>query len=338
MPLLQRSPRIVTFCPIGGPARPRSRGRRRVSLLRQAVMELRRRDHWAPVDALLFPGGFFRSSTFVGDRPHAERIQLLERERFLQGAMDICRAELDKFTPGAALVFGVDTNHPSSELHGDQLTVACRSRGIVAIGRKIFPTTKDTQPGRPCFVPADIDYSGSSRFLTLPNGSQALLCACYDAFGMPEQPTAMSIRSRAVRRLFSDGVLVDGGNAEFADLRRACLAAWVRRLRHEKPDIVLTAIHGFKRPGREGYWQRHGIALASAALGGALSVGAAHFKHVLPMRDEQAPLAATAVPRRHLLDGSHRRMWRHYPAESLAVFDPGDNRAAGVLRLYTPDE
>jgi hypothetical protein len=308
-----------------------------MSLMRQAVKELQHREHWAPIDAVLFPGGYFRSATFVGNFPHAERVGLLEGAPFVHAAVEMCRTRLDELAPGAALVFGVDTDHPSSKLHGDHLAVACTSGGIVAIGRKIFPTSKDTRRGRPCYVPADIDYSESSRFLTLPNGSRALLFACYEAFGVVERPTAMSIRSYAVRRLFSQGRIVDGWDAEFVDLRRACLTAWQRRLERERPDVVLTAIHSFAQPGREGYWQRHGIALASAALDGALSVGAAHFRRALPTGDGQAPLAAAGVPTDHLIQGCRRRMWRHYAIDSCPVFHRHAKRPDGVLRLYTID-
>lgn len=337
MPSLQRSPRIVTFCPIGRTASPGSQGRRRMVLMRRAVEQLVER-HWAPIDAVLFPGGYFRSASFVGDLPYDERVDVLKREPFVQAAIEICGSQLDELIPGAALIFGVDTDHPSSKLHGDHLAVACTSRGIAAVGRKIFPTTTDTRRGRPSYVPADIDFSQSSRFLTLPNGSRALLCACYDAFGVAERPGAVTIRSHAIRHLLSDGLVVDGWDAEFADVRKNCLAAWRRRLSRERPDVVLTAIHGFAQPGREGYWQRHGIALASAALDGALSVGAAHFRHALPLRAEQSPLAAAGVPSRHLLEGAHRRMWRHDPADSCEVFHRRVKHPDGVLRLYTIGE
>jgi hypothetical protein len=100
-------------------------------------------------------------------------------------------------------------------------------------------------------------------------------------------------------------------------------------LDQKRPSIAIAVIHRFKRPGLDGYWQRHGIATASAVLGG-FAVGAAHFGR-LP-ESHEAPLAASHVPARHIAAGNHRRAWRCFPSDDRPV-RIGRGMAA-VLRLY----
>jgi hypothetical protein len=114
-------------------------------------------------------------------------------------------------------------------------------------------------------------------------------------------------------------------------LRRAQVVAWHQLLRCQQPDIAIAVVHRFERPGLDGYWQRHGIATASAALGG-FAIGAAHFHRWLPHRLE-TPLAAFGVPADHLAQGPHRRAWPHLPIEQIEVYRR--HRPAAVLRLYT---
>lgn len=91
------------------------------------------------------------------------------------------------------------------------------------------------------------------------------------------------------------------------------------------------SIHGFEQPGRDGYWQRHGIARASAAHGGDLVVGAAHFRKGLPAPD-MSTLAAYGVPRSQIADGASRRANKLVPAHSAILETPGGLR--GLLRVF----
>jgi hypothetical protein len=220
-------------------------------------------------------------------------------------------------------------------MHGDHLVVACTGSGISAIARKIFPTAEDTRRGRPRFVAAASDYSGRERFLTLRSGHRALLCACYDAFGLPTQPGDNSARVVAIRQLFWRDRVLGEDDRRFVALRDRCLARWRAQLAAQSPSVVLTAIHGFDRPGRDSYWQRHGLAVASAATNGGLAIGSAHFRQTLPLDLERSPLAAVRVPEEHLVEGVVRRSWRHFPIAFCPVYHRSNERPDGVLRLYS---
>jgi len=60
-------------------------------------------------------------------------------------------------------------------------------------------------------------------------------------------------------------------------------------------------------------WQRHGIATASAALGGGLVAAGAHFES-LPRRAEVQTLCSMDVPREHLQAGHARGARQREPA------------------------
>jgi hypothetical protein len=94
--------------------------------------------------------------------------------------------------------------------------------------------------------------------------------------------------------------------------------------------LALAAVHGFEMPGRDGYWQRHGMACAAAALGGA-AIGAAHFEDCQP-EPEASTLAAAGVPKAYLKAGSHRRLHAEPPIESLTIRKGG--RSAALVRLF----
>jgi hypothetical protein len=89
---------------------------------------------------------------------------------------------------------------------------------------------------------------------------------------------------------------VGEGHEGFRASRDSSFAAWADLVAARAPDVLLATIHAFERPGLDDYWQRHGIAHASAAHGGALAVGAAHFLKSLP--EYGSTLAAYGVPKR----------------------------------------
>jgi hypothetical protein len=323
-----RSARLVTLCVRGKPANRPSRNANRLILLRTALAQLRSRD-WGPIDAVILPGGFFRIRRFIGHLPDRQRAPRLAREPVVRAAIGLCAA-LEEYSPGAVLLFGVDGDVRSWAERGDQFCLACTSKGIVALARKIFPNPGETRDWVRWYVPSVNDYAAGERFLTLANGSRAVLCVCYDAFGLAEHPTAPSARTRAIRELFCHGGQIETGDPEFTTLRRACIAAWQKKLARERPRLAIATLHKFAAPGREIYWQRHGIAIASAALGGGLALGAAHFLRRLPSLRE-APLAALGVPDRHRFAGPHRQSCELLPIDSA---DVEAGTLSGVLRLY----
>jgi hypothetical protein len=69
--------------------------------------------------------------------------------------------------------------------------------------------------------------------------------------------------------------------------------------------VALSAIHGFSG-SKTVFWQRHGIAASSAALGEGFSLGAAHFFGGLPRSSDRSVLAAKRVPDAHLQEGHGR--------------------------------
>jgi hypothetical protein len=115
--------------------------------------------------------------------------------------------------------------------------------------------------------------------------------------------------------------------------RRELLGEWRRLIVGNKVDVALAAIHEFEAPGRDSYWQRHGIAFASAALGGGLALGAAHFRNALP-EAEASTLAAFGVGRRHLTLGAHRTACQHHPIASFIMEGDGREKPAAIARLF----
>jgi hypothetical protein len=107
-------------------------------------------------------------------------------------------------------------------------------------------------------------------------------------------------------------------------------------LAEEYPDVVLTAVHRFQQPGRDIFWQRHGLATASAALDGGLAVGAAFFTDRLPDGQNcwSSPLAACGVPREHLEQGLHRLARRFEPIAVLTINGRRNGKPRALIRLF----
>ena len=323
-----RPARVVSVCLLGKKATAPGMNRARADLLMTVVQALAQKK-WAPIDAVIFPGGYFRSRAFIGHRDHEERCQLLLKEAFAEG---VCKASrlLDRQTSGAILAVGCDSAPPNTKEIGDQSCIAFRRGQIIGLARKIFPASGDTAREVLPIVPCVSDYGAEVRFVTLPNGSTAMLAACYDLFGLTEDPNAPGRRAQHVRYLW-DGRYI-GTTGRITALRNACLAEWHRVLKAAQPDLAVCAIHRFKRPGLDGFWQRHGIASASAVLNGGLVVGAAHFESWLP-KAGASTLASDRVPKRHLTAGTSRQAYRLAPSESFGVAQAGGELAA-LVRLF----
>ncbi|MFN6951199.1 MAG: hypothetical protein ACK4NE_01190 [Albidovulum sp.] len=287
-----------------------------------------RRD-WPSVDAVLLPGGFFRLRNAIGALCDDDRRSALLATK----AAGLCAQAsrlLDGQHPGAVLVIGMDADPVSRKIGGDQLVTAWRSGDLVGIARKTFPSHGDTHGKQPPYPIFDLDFACTSRFVSLRSGHRALLLGCYDAFG-----TRSVIHSRFVdlvaMRLARDRH--GGGHEPSLALRHAFLTRWRALIWAHPPDLALCAIHGFKRPGMDGYWQRHGIAGASAALGGIPVIGASHFNKALPRTADRSVLAAAGVPLSHLELGPHRPMHALAPSEGFTVADD-DDRPVALIRRF----
>jgi hypothetical protein len=153
---------------------------------------------------------------------------------------------LDAAHPGALIVVGIDSVPYSSSDHGDQLCVAFSSFGLVGIGRKVWPVDGDTNwDGRPPAVCYPADFSSPQRIVTLANGSRALLCACYDVFGVAEAIVGPTARLRYIRYLAPDQ-RYDSAGAGFVAVRRRLVAEWGQLLVDRQVDVALTAVHRFE--------------------------------------------------------------------------------------------
>ncbi len=177
-----RPARIVTVCVAGRPVAQERHNENRVELVSAVVHHIRKRPDWDPIDAVLFPAGYFRLASWFGPLAAAEREELLAEAESLQ----VCRAaagKLSRRSPGCLVVAGVDTNKPNWGWRGDQLVVAYNAGGLAGVARKIFPVNGDTDgDGRAPYLLFEQDADGPGRIVRLANGDNAVLSACYDAF------------------------------------------------------------------------------------------------------------------------------------------------------------
>jgi len=63
----------VTVCVLGRKPKRSKHNGRFIRLLDQVVDAVISRVDWYPVDAIIFPGGFFLSPVYVGNQSHSER-------------------------------------------------------------------------------------------------------------------------------------------------------------------------------------------------------------------------------------------------------------------------
>ena len=288
------------------------RNARRCHLLGEIVESLRED---APVDALVLPGGYFvegRPNVYL-DKSFEERCKLQKAASFAEDVL--CAAEaLDRQRAGALLIFGVDTGKKGKDPQGDQLCVAWSARGPVGIGRKVFPTEWEGCNG--LVVNVD-DFAAQDRLV--PVGDHlVLLCACYDGYGVANSPD----KSKYIREIVSGGKRLTrggGGTAKvFRQELKNGLADWARLV--ERATAAAIAIHRFGGDGQPfstSYWRRHGIATASARLGG-WAVAGANFDVRLPHPGVDV-LAAHRVPYDQIAEGQLRTTWDAVPVRDYVV-------------------
>jgi hypothetical protein len=326
----QRKARIATVSVLGGKAQRAKTNHRRTPWLKTIADALSERADWGPLNAVLLPGGFFRLKHSIGRLPHAERVAVIEATEIGRSCRE-ASLTLDGFSRGIALVIGLDSAEVSRCFGGDNLAVAWRGGDIIGLARKIFPVDEDTNwdAGPPLRCSAS-DYASPHRVIELANGSRAVLCACYDLFALRALAIEPGSLLKAVRYLDDENCTHEPPSPE---LRRKLFESWKDIVLHSDVTVGLACIHEFKRPGRDSYWQRHGIASASAGLEGGLALGAAHFKEGLPSPDAST-LAAFGVGRSHLMQGSHRRAHRHPPLTSFLLEGDGRDEPAALVRLY----
>ena len=307
--------RIAAVSIKGAPAGTASDGAR-LELLDRIVARIVSRG-WTCLDAVVLPGGYFRLNASIGGHSRSGRCAVIDKTVVGNACKSFCRT-LTRRSPGALIIAGADG--PSME----QYCIAWASRGVAGLARKIFPTHDEGQRGFICYYD---DFGCPARIVRLPSGAVAALCVCYDMFGLSEDPRRPGKRTACIRSVSRKGITLTAVDDAFRELRLGCIQQWDLLLRSYRPSVAIAAIHGFDRPGRDGFWQRHGIATASAALGGGVAVAAAHFSHKLPS-PQSCTLAAASVSTGHLRAAVHRRAHRLVPNDATCI------GTEAVVRLF----
>lgn len=281
---------------------------------------------WHHSDAILLPGGFLRLPDPVGHLSEPDRAMALLRRSVVRSLGELSL----HLGSSCVLAVGIDLKPISKRIGGDQLVAAWRDGELISLVRKTFPANGDTDGSVPVYPVYETDFGSAARMITLASGRRAILLGCYDAFGL----------RGIVHRRFADLTairVVRNPTGDFErptmEYRQSLLARWQRLMVVQPPDVALVAIHNFVRPGADGYWQRHGIAGASAALGGAPVIGASHFNLALPVNPHHSVLAARDVPQSHLNQGTWRLPHRWQPTAS-DVLTKTDGTPIALIRRF----
>lgn len=321
--------RIVSVAIKGSDKLPPPKTKARLDLLRMLVAALLNREDWPDIEAIVLPGGYFRLKRVISLTSIKKRFTRFAKSELAADLLDIA-GQLNQRWPGVALVIGIDSNAQGKKIGGDQLVAVWQGGALVALTRKAFPVDGDTDGKEPVYVVHADDADDPGRLITLSNGAKALVLSCYDAFAVRGLHGRRHVDLQAIR-LISTGKERPREAASYE--KRDHLRRWLAFLDAHPPDLALIAIHRFRQAGHDGYWQRHGIAGASAALQGAPVIGAAHFRRGLPSRLAASPLASLGVPLSHLDQGAKRRAHRLTPQDGFTLRDE-QGEAIVFLRLF----
>jgi very-short-patch-repair endonuclease len=230
-------PRFTTVCIKGQSARLYRTHTRRLALLASLVREINER--WGKLDAVVFPGGFLGLDRAIGQLNYADRVKALTSACFVKPITSAVRT-LDR-SHDALLVVGVDgPTYPNGD-RGDQLCVAADKTGIVGIGRKVFPTRKESE----ALLCYDADFGDPHRVIQLASGRKAVLCACYDMFGVAERGDVTGTRAQIIRWIGNYSDQVERGTGCFHEKLKTNLAAFENLLTKENVTVGIAAIHSF---------------------------------------------------------------------------------------------
>lgn len=319
---------VASLCLHGVPARSMKDNAERLAMLPELVRLLKKHPE-LQLDAIVLPGGTFRLACALGATDFERRRAILQKEKITPPIRETLD-QLDMLNPGLTLVTGVLATPRDFSERTEQSCLAFQHGKLVGAARKIFPTREESR-GRRFVSPFVDDFSSPRRVVSLACGQTALLNACYDLFGVADLSSNTMARRHAIRRLLTKRGMLTIGGADFRTQRDDCLENFRSVVSSTPLKALIVAVHGFFQSGRCGYWQRHGIARASAAYGGALVVGAAHFQRGLPSPDSST-LAAHGVPRSQIFEGATRRAHRLAPVYSSVLHTP--NGLQGLLRVF----
>ena len=321
---------VATVSILGAYRDPAPLTRDREPLLQRIVEALLYYGNGWELDAILLPGGFFQIARAIGTLETPQRIAAIHQTRAGKAA-SAASLEVHRRWYRTTLVLGFDSAAMADWRGGDQLVTAWQEGELVGLARKAFPVSSETTGLRPVVWVKTSDFNDPLRMVLLRNANRIILCACYDAFAIRALGGAQYADLRALRLILDEqGRFRRPSLAE----RQAYLSRWLGLLKEHPPDLAFTAIHEFARPGRDCYWQRHGLAGASAALAGKPILGAAHFREWLPSGERDCPLASQSVPLGHLGEGHHRTAHRLSPDDGIHLID-ADGTAFALIRFFT---
>jgi len=285
---------------------------------------------WEKLDSVIFPGGFLRLKNPIGHLDLNGRIKALRKAGFEKPLVNMA-IKIDK-SPGVVIIAGIDGPKYTNGHGGDQLAVAWNESGIFGIGRKIFPVKGEEAD---CLVCYEDDFGTENRIIELRSGKTAILCACYDMFGVAENDWRNGIRSKAIKFISTKTGVIQRGHESFLPLLEKCISDWNNLISQSNCTVGISTIHGFEGHSTN-YWQKHGIASCSAALRGGLAVAAAHFHSGLPKSEYSSVLAAVNVPKTHLQKGTERPHLDLKPTDSV-MWTQGKNSSdvLALIRYYT---
>lgn len=316
--------RIASYCH-QGVDKSGAENESRLQVLNDLIKQITSEPDWHNLDALILPGGFFEIEQ-----------QRIEDSSLFPLLKRLARA-LDKTSPGAHLVIGVDTR-PSERkgrlFGGQQLALAFNKAGISGFARKIFPVEEDINGQKwPVMLVHETDFTDQSRYISLKSGGEAALCVCYDMFGLADTLRGKKHKLGKIAILEGDDGVIYAGTEARKRLKTKTFPEYRAIIDQKSEDLraALATIHRFAASGRDVFWHRHGIASASAGLNGAAAIGAAHFGK-LP-KSGQSTLASHNVPRAHLDAVMQRRKHSAQPERDVIVGDTGS--PAGIARLFT---
>jgi predicted amidohydrolase len=302
----------ATLCVLGRPARSCADNDARLDLIYEAVNDLKS----TLAQTFIMPGGMIWSDQALF------RLSPLERRKAVQN-LDVIQSIVTLIPKHMTLITGLDVAAPDQQEPHAQYSVALQQNKVTAVSRKIFPTKGEIKQG--AFIQAQ-DFADSSRFVTTASGREVLLHTCYDLFGSVDAASGKHSASR----------LSHVPSPENSKNKSSCYLSYkdmLNRQTSSQAPVITVNIHDFEKPSRDIFYQRHGIASASAAFDNALVLGAAHFETALPLLSTSSTLSAHGVPKSHLSARFHRKA-HHLQAISVNEINASSQNVRGALRVF----
>jgi hypothetical protein len=291
-----RSPRVAALCLQGSPVRDGEQNDDRARLVTAVAKMLHEHPELHPLDALVFPGGFFWIEGHLSRSSLERRRRHLEQQAVVLAITDTLWA-LEHLSPGLQLVCGARLATDSSEGRLDDVSFGFGHDGLRAETRWLRPRGRHQR----CLI--DDEYRLTDRFLPLPNGSVALLSPAYDLLEVSAGPAANKAQGDA-------------------------LADWARLVADRAPDVALITADRLETT-RSAPRSLLGLETASALLDGALAVAGGYVGEAGTARYVQATAGVPRVQLSAAKAGRDRRIL--LPVRSIPVMAAG---LVAELRLY----